>query len=131
MKKKFSGGKKLANRKKNKLDIYAETRLWNLKLQNRNVSTHELMDEMISRFSLKGGMGLYPFLQKVILAARRRVMRRRTEVKNNIKTWSEKLFLPEPIVAEWAWKGFLTEENFAAVAEILSSYRALMDAGKI
>ena len=121
----------MANRKKNKLDIYAETRLWNLKRENLNVSTHELMDELIFRFNLKGGMGLYPFLQKIVLAARRRVMRRRTEMKNNIKTWSGKLFLPEPIVAEWAWKGFLTEENIASVAEILSSYRALMDAGKI
>jgi len=131
MAKKFFRREKLANRKKHKLDIYAETRLWNLKLQNRQAATHELMEEIISRFDLEGGMSLYPTLQKIILAARRRVMRRRTMMKKNIKFWSRKLFLPENIVAEWAWAGFLTEENIAAVAEILSRYRELSHDGRI
>ena len=42
----------MANRKKNKLDIYAETRLWNLKLKNRNMTTKDLAEEMIFRFHL-------------------------------------------------------------------------------
>ncbi|MEZ4568614.1 MAG: hypothetical protein R2860_17175 [Desulfobacterales bacterium] len=107
----------MANRKKLKLDIYAETRLWNLKLQNQQMTSPDLMEEMISRFNLKGGLSLYPTLQKIILAARRRVMRRRTMMKKNIKIWSRKLFLPENIVAEWAWRGLLTEENIKAVSK--------------
>jgi hypothetical protein len=121
----------MANRKKNKLDIYAETRIWNLKLQNRNLTTGELMEEIISRFNLKGGVGLYPKLKKIILAARRRVMRRQTAMKKNIRAWSAKLFLPEKAVAEWAWKGLLTEDNIAAVIEVLSLFRGLNRTGII
>jgi hypothetical protein len=121
----------MANRKKNKLDIYAETRIWNLKLKNRQMATGELMEEIISRFNLTGGVSLYPKLKKIILAARRRVMRRQTFVKKNIRAWSEKLFLPEKTVATWAWSGLLTEENIEAVSEVLVKYRELAKTGMI
>ena len=113
----------MTNRKKNKLDIYAETRIWNLKLKNRQMTTDELMEEIISRFNLTGGVSLYPKLKKNILAARRRVMRRKTAMKKNIRAWSAKLFLPEKAIAELAWNGLLTEENIEAVIEVLERYR--------
>jgi len=119
----------MANRKKSKLDIYAETRIWNLKLQKRNLTTGELMEEIISRFNLKGGVSLYPKLKKIILAARRRVMRRQTAMKKNIRVWSSKLFLPEKAVAEMAWNGLLTEDNIKAVIEVLALFRGLRNTG--
>ena len=121
----------MANRKKNKLDIYAETRLWNLKLNNRNMTTKDLAHEMIFRFHLGDTDGCDPNLWKTILAARRRVMRRHTKMKKNITAWASKLFLPEKVVAQWAVNGWLTEKNFAAVFEILSAYKALLISGKI
>lgn len=120
----------MANRKKNKLDIYAETRIWNLKLQNRNLTTGELMEEIITRFHLEGGVGLYPKLKKIILAARRRVMRRQTAMKKHIREWSSKLFLPEKAVAEWARNGLLTENNIEAVIEVLALFRGLTRNGR-
>ena len=119
----------MANRKMNKLDMYAETRIWNLKTQNRNIGTDALMAEIISRFSLEGGVSLYPKLKKIILAARRRVMRRRAAMKKNIRKWSAKLFLPETVVRDWTNKAILTEENIKAVSEVLGLYRELTKAG--
>jgi hypothetical protein len=119
----------MANRKKNKLDVYAETRIWNLKLRNRQMTTDELMEEIISRFNLTGGVSLYPKLKKIILAARRRVMRRQTAVKKNIRAWSAKLFLPEKAVADLAWNGLLTEDNIEAVIAVLEKYRGLRNTG--
>jgi hypothetical protein len=121
----------MANRKKNKLDIYAETRLWNLKLKNRNMATKDLADEMIFRFHLEDNAWRDQDLQKTILAARRRVMRRRTKMKKNITAWALKLFLPEKVVAQWVVSGWLTEKNFAAVFEILSAYKTLLISGKV
>lgn len=115
----------MANRKMNKLDMYAETRIWNLKLQNKHVTTETLMKEIVFRFNLVDSVTLYPDLKKIIKAARRRVMRRHTKMKKNITTWSSKLFLPEDIVAQWARKDLLTEKNFAQVSEILSDCRKL------
>jgi hypothetical protein len=121
----------LANRKMNKLDVYAETRLWNLKLQNKHLATETLMKEIIFRFNLVDSVTLYPDLKKIIQAARRRVMRRHTKMKKNITTWSSKLFLPEDIVAHWARKDLLTEKNFAQVSEILSNYRELFTSEEV
>lgn len=115
----------MANRKKNKLDMYAETRIWNLKLKNRNMTTDELIKEIISRFNLTDTVSLYPKLQKIIQAARRRVLRRQTAMKNNIKTWSSKLSIPQKVVTEWALSGLLTEDNIEAVSEALAKYREL------
>ena len=121
----------MANRKKNKLDIYAETRLWNLKLKNRNMATKDLAEEMIFHFHLVDRPSLSQNLQKIILAARRRVMRRRTKMKKNITVWASKLFLPKKVVAHWVVSGWMTEKNFVAVFEILSAYKALVISGKI
>ena len=121
----------MANRKKNKLDIYAETRLWNLKLKNRNMTTKDLAEEMIFHFHLGDTGECDPDLKKIILAARRRAMRRHTKMKKNITSWASKLFLPEKVVARWAVNGWLTEKNFALVFEILSAYRALLISGEI
>ncbi|OPL12130.1 MAG: hypothetical protein AVO38_03620 [delta proteobacterium ML8_D] len=121
----------MANRKKNKLDIHAETRLWNLSLKNQQIATKDLADEMIYRFHLGNSAWRDQDLQKIILAARRRVMRRRSKMKKNISAWALKLFLPEKVVAQWAVNGWLTEKNFAAVYEILSAYRALLISGEI
>ena len=115
----------MANRKMNRLDKYAETRIWNLKIKNRNMGTEDLIQEMIFRFNLESKTSLYLKLQKIILAARRRVMRRRTEMKKNIRAWSSKLFLPENIVAQWVWNDDLTKENIQVVSEVLAIYRAL------
>ncbi len=121
----------MANRKMNKLDLYAETRLWNLKLQNKHLATETLMKEIIFRFNLVDSVTLYPDLKKIIQAARRRVMRRHTKMKKNITTWSSKLFLPEDIVAHWARKDLLTEKNFAQVSEILSDCRELFTSEEV
>ena len=48
----LNGREKLANRKKNKLDIYAETRIFNLKLKNKNISTRDLINEIIYVWSV-------------------------------------------------------------------------------
>jgi hypothetical protein len=116
----------LANRKKNKLDIYAETRIWNLKLQNKNLATDELMKEIIDRFQLEDTVSLFPKLQKIIQSARRRVLRRHNMMKKNIKTWSLKLSLPEKAVSQWTRQGLLTEDNIEAVYEVLMKFRELM-----
>lgn len=116
----------MANRKMNKLDKYVETRIWNLKLKNRNISTEDLIKEMVLRFNLVDKTSLSLKLQKTILTARRRVMRRRTAMKNNITIWASKLFLPEKIVAQWAWNDLLTEKNFEHVFEILSAYKIFL-----
>ena len=121
----------MANRKMNKLDIYAETRLWNLKLKNRNMATKDLAEEMIFRFHLVDRNRLDQNLRKIILAARRRVMRRHTKMKKNITAWRLKLFLPEKVVAQWVLSGWLTEENFTSVFEILSAHKALLISGEI
>ncbi len=113
----------MANRKMSRLDMYAETRIWNLKLKNGNMSTEDLIKEMIFRFNLVGKTSLYLTLKKIILAARRRVMRRRTEMKSNIRVWAEKLLLPEKTVEEMAWSGLLTDENIKTVVKILTIYR--------
>jgi hypothetical protein len=104
----------LARRKKNKLDKYAETRIWNLKIQGGKIATEDLMKEMVFRYDLTDSVTLYPELLKTIQAARRRVMRRHTKMKKNISAWALKLFLPEKVVAQWAVNGWLTEKNFAA-----------------
>jgi len=116
----------LANRKKNKLDSYAETRIWNLKLQNKNLTTDELMKEIIERFKLINTISQYPRLLKIIRSARRRVLRRQTLMKKNIKTWSFKLSMPEKAVADLTRQGFLTEENVEAVSVVLATYRELI-----
>ena len=121
----------MANRKMNKLDMYAETRLWNLKLKNGNITTDDLVKEMIFRFKLSGGIRLYLKLQQTILAARRRVMRRQTAMKKNIRDWSSKLCLPEKTVAPWAWSGLLTEGNIKAVFEALTAYKELQMKGPL
>ena len=121
----------MANRKKNKLDKYAETRIWNLKMQNKHITTDALMKEIILRFNLVDSVTLYPDLNKTIQAARRRVMRRQTKMKKNIKTWSAKLLVPEEVVAQWAGKDLLTEKNVEAVSEILITYRELLTSGGI
>ena len=120
----------MANRKKNKLDLYAETRIWNLKLRDRSITTDDLIREMIFRFNLTGKASLYLKLQKTVLAARRRVMRRRTAVKKKIRTWASKLFLPEKIVAPLVWKERLTEDNFNIVFDVLVAYRTAKEAEK-
>lgn len=116
----------MANRKKNKLDSYAETRIWNLKLQNKNLTTDELMKEIIERFKLINTISQYPRLLKIIRSARRRVLRRQTLMKKNIKTWSFKLSMPEKAVADLTRQGFLTEENVEAVSVVLATYRELI-----
>ena len=85
---------------------------------------------MIFRFNLTGKASLYLKLQKTVLAARRRVMRRRTAVKKKIRTWASKLFLPEKIVAPLVWKERLTEDNFDVVFEVLVAYRTTKEAEK-
>jgi hypothetical protein len=115
----------VANRKMNKLDIYAETRIWNLKLKNRNMATDDLIKEMIFRFTLPDRTSLYLKPQKIILTAKRRVMRRQTGMKKNIKTWSSKLSIPQKVVTEWALSGLLTEDNIEAVSEVLAKHREL------
>jgi len=118
----------LANRKMNRLDKYAETRLWNLKMKNRTMTTEALIEEMVLRFKLEDNFPLDQ-LKKIILAARRRVMRRQTFLKKNIRAWSEKLFLPEKAVAEMAWNGLLTEDNIKAVIEVVALFRGLRNTG--
>ena len=120
----------MANRKMNRLDKYAETRLWNLKMKNRSMTTEALIEEMIIRFKLEDKVSLDQ-LKKIILAARRRVMRRQAGMKKNIRAWSSKLFLPEDIIAEWTRGGFLTEENIQAISEIFARYRELLKTGMI
>jgi len=120
----------LANRKMNRLDKYAETRIWNLKMKNRTMTTEALIEEMVLRFKFEDKVPLEQ-LKKIILASRRRVMRRQTFLKKNIRAWSEKLFLPEKAVAEWAWKGLLTEDNIEAVIEVLALFRELNRTGII
>jgi len=46
-------------------------------------------------------------------------------MKNNIKTWSSKLSIPQKVVTEWALSGLLTEDNIEAVSEALAKYREL------
>lgn len=116
----------MANRKMNKLDMYAETRIWNLKLKNKNIATKDLVEEMIIRFNLPDKTSLYLELKKIILAARRRVMRRQSVMKRNISAWALKLFLPETLVRQWAVNGWLTEKNFKAVFEILTTYNTFL-----
>lgn len=113
----------MANRKMGKLDMYAETRIWNLKLKNRNMNTEDLIKEMIFRFRLVGKTSLYLRLKKIIVAARRRVMRRRTAMKKSIRVWAEKLSLPEKAVEEMAWNGHLKDENIKTAVMVLTSYR--------
>jgi len=120
----------LAKRKMNRLDKYAETRLWNLKMKNRTITTEALIEEMVLRFKFEDKVPQEQ-LKKIILAARRRVMRRQAGMKKNIRAWSSKLFLPENIIAEWIWGGFLTEENIQAISEILTRYRELLKTGGI
>ena len=110
----------------NKLDKYAETRIWNLKLKNKNITTKDLIEEMIIRFNLPEKNSLCLELKKIILAARRRVMRRRTVMKKNISVWALKLYLPETLVRQWVLSGWLTEKNFKAVFEILTTYNAFL-----
>jgi hypothetical protein len=117
---------KLANRKKTKLDIYAETRIFNLKLKNKNISTRDLMNEIIFRFKLADTLTLNPKLQKIIRLARRRVLRRNNQMKKNIKTWSCTLSMPEKSVADLVRQNFLTEENIEAVSVVLATYRELI-----
>jgi hypothetical protein len=119
----LTGRKIVANRKMGKLDMYAETRIWNLKLKNRNMSTEDLIKEMIFRFRLVGKTSLYLRLKKIIVAARRRVMRRRTAMKKSIRVWAEKLSLPEKAVEEMAWSGHLKDENIKTAVMVLTSYR--------
>jgi hypothetical protein len=119
----LTGRKIVANRKMGKLDMYAETRIWNLKLKNRNMSTEDLIKEMIFRFRLVGKTSLYLRLKKIIVAARRRVMRRRTAMKKSIRVWAEKLSLPEKAVEEMAWNGHLKGENIKTAVMVLTSYR--------
>jgi hypothetical protein len=119
----------LANRKKNKLDLFTETRIWNLKLQNKNLTTDELINEIIDRFKLTETIGQYPRLLKIIRSARRRVLRRNNEMKKNIKTWARMLSMPEHVVEGLVRQGVLTDENIQAVSVVLATYRELIGAG--
>jgi len=116
----------LANRKKNKLDVFAETRIFNLKLKSKNISTRDLMNEIIFRFKLTDTLTLNAKLQKIIRLARRRVLRRNNQMKKNIKIWSSALSMPEKTVESLVRQKFLTEENIEAVSVVLSTYRELI-----
>jgi len=118
--------KKLANRKKNKLDIYSETRIFNLKLKNKNISTRDLINEIIFRFKLADTLTLDQKLQKTIRLARRRVLRRNNQMEKNIKTWSSTLSMPEKSVESLVRQGFLTEKNILSVSVVLATYRELI-----
>jgi hypothetical protein len=118
----------LANRKKNKLDIYSETRIFNLKMKNKNISTRDLINEIIFWFNLADTLTLKAKLQKIIQLARRRVLRRNNQMKKNIKIWSSSLSLPEKSVESLVRQGFLTEKNILSVSVVLATYRELIGA---
>jgi hypothetical protein len=118
----------LANRKMNKLDMYAETRIFNLKLKNKNISTRDLINEIIFRFKLADTLTLDQKLQTTIRLARRRVLRRNNQMKKNIKIWSSTLLMPEKSVESLVRQGFLAEKNILSVSVVLSTYRELIGA---
>jgi hypothetical protein len=118
----------LANRKKNKLDVYAETRIFNLKLKNKNISTRDLINEIIFRFNLADTLTLDQKLKTTIRLARRRVLRRNNQMKKNIKTWSSTLSMPEKSVESLVRQGFLTEKNILSFSVVLTTYRELIGA---
>jgi hypothetical protein len=118
----------LANRKMNKLDMFAETRIFNLKLKNKNISTGDLINEIIFRFKLADTLILDQKLQKTIRLARRRVLRRNNQMKKNIKIWSSSLSMPEKSVESLVRQGFLTEKNILSVSVVLATYRELIRA---
>jgi hypothetical protein len=119
----------LANRKKNKLDVFAETRIFNLKLKNKNIATQDLINEIIFRFKLEDTLTLNAKLEKKIQLARRRVLRRNNQMKKNIKTWSSTLSMPEKTVEGLVQQGVLTKKNIQSVSVVLATYRQLIGAG--
>jgi hypothetical protein len=125
----LSGSKKLANRKKNRLDVFAETRIFNLKLKNKNIATQDLITEIIFRFKLDDTVSLNAKLEKKIQLARRRVLRRNNHIKKNIKTWSSTLSMPEKTVEGLVRQGVLTKKNIQSISVVLATYRQLIGSG--
>lgn len=119
----------MANKKLDKLERYAEARLWNSKLKNpgRRLYTEDIIAELIRYYGLQDdGSRLRRTLRKKVGLARRRVYRKYAALQKNITTWAETLDVPERLAEKWVRGGLVDKKNIDAIACVLKDYQEFL-----